>query len=164
MNKKIVAEAKKDLILIRSTYSDSLNIGFDNWRGYRFIFDTSDVRNCKNDCPNCPLYVSIKKSQSKFGFIKATQEDKKIFGPQNQLNCKTLAQYSQCYTNFITTKINSYQEMKEELTLITGFKVLYSKNGQESKIETDFKQGIIRKAEKILDNKKRKWLQEIKNR
>ena len=152
----IIKEAKKEFKKISN--NNFINVIVDDWRGYRFIFDTLEVRQCRNNCTKCKLYKLLKnKKPGVFtaGLILACNEDKKIFGPQNFLNCKTLEQYSRCYLNFIK-KINNKKALLEELKLISDLKVIYSKNYNTKELEKNFKNFIFKQAIKQANGWKRK--------
>ena len=134
-----------------------INIIFDNWRGWCSIFDTTEVRNCKNNCTTCPLYLLLKKNNLPNELYPASKKDKKIFGPQNFLNCKTIKQYINCYVNFLDKKCQTKKQIEKELSLIQNSQVIYSKdNGWDSK---KFKKTIIQKAKKKIDKNKNEIIQ-----
>ena len=92
MNKNIINIAVKKFQELYKKYNGFINVGVDNWRGWRFVFDTEDVRKCKNNCKSCPLYFLLKNERItdfSAGLYPASKEDKELFGPQNFLNCKT---------------------------------------------------------------------------
>jgi hypothetical protein len=118
---------------------------------FRFVFDTEDVRKCKNDCPNCPLYLLLKNEESGLfsaGLYPASKDDKNLFGPQNFLNCKTIKQYQACYLNFLA-QCRSEKEIKQELDLVKSMKIIYSK-GNIKKTENLFKKEILSKYIDLL--------------
>jgi hypothetical protein len=93
MNKKKLKKLIEIINKLSKEYNGFISVSFDNWRGFRFIFDTKETRKCDNNCKECPLYNLLKKEKiykNNFGLIKATKNDKQLFGPQNFLNCKTL--------------------------------------------------------------------------
>ncbi|MCX6791080.1 MAG: hypothetical protein NTV62_02715 [Candidatus Gribaldobacteria bacterium] len=151
MNKNILDIATKKFQKLSEEYGGSINVGVDNWRGWRFILDTDDVRNCKNECEKCALYCLLKDEQVRAGsfsatLYKANQEDKKLFGFQNFLNCKTLKQYEDCFVNFIVNKATTEKEIKEELILVKNFRLIFSKNTNNLlKKEKSFKKSVIKK-------------------
>ena len=147
MNKRKLNIAIRKIDKLSNKYKGFINIGFDNWRGFRFIFDTDDVRKCNNDCKNCQLYNFLKEegiSRDSFGLFLASAKDKRLFGPQRFLNCKTLKQYEDCFVNFILQKNITEQEIKKELRLIKNFKIIFSRSNKNLyKLEQDFKKRII---------------------
>ncbi len=156
MNKKITRLALKKLKSFKK--NDANIIILDNWRGYRFIYDTPSVRRCNNKCSCCRLYQQLKNEVSGFfttGLIKASAEDKKLFGRQNYLNCKTLKQYARCYVNYLTLKTATYPDLKRELRLIKNLKIIYSSRGETGRIEKDFKSKVLSAALKRADKKKK---------
>lgn len=153
MDNKIINLAIKKLQLLSLEYQGFINVGVDNWRGWRFVFDTDDVRNCQNDCQKCQLYQLLKNEKEGFfsaGLYKASEKDKEIFGPQNFLNCKTMKQYEDCFVNFIIKKTNTKEEIKEELMLVKNFILIFSKNASNlPKEEERFWKSVIKK---LLNN------------
>ena len=126
-----------------------MNVFVDDWRGFRLVYDTEDVRFCKNDCINCPLFNLLKNEKSNQftpTLYRANSEDKGMFGPQNYLNCKTITQYQSCFISFIINKCKTREKIFEELDLVRNLKLIYSKNADPKKEERDFKKGIIEKA------------------
>jgi hypothetical protein len=145
MRKDILKIAERKLKELSKKYDGFINVIVDDWRGFRFIFDTEDVRKCKNDCPNCPLFNLLKnerKGEFSAGLYPASKEDKDIFGPQNFLNCKTLDQYQNCYLNYLRS-CKSKVEINNELQLVKNMSITYSKNKEINEI--DFKNEIYRK-------------------
>jgi hypothetical protein len=151
MYKKI---AIKKLMNLKKKYNGFINVGLDNWRGYRFIFDTLDVRRCNNDCQNCPLYILLKnEKRAKFssGLYLANKKDRTLFGPQKFLNCKTLEQYKNCYINFIKNKTKTEKQIIDELRLIKNFVIIFSKGNNLSKMNANFKKSLIKKLINTVD-------------
>lgn len=146
--KLIIKEAEKEFKKIAKNHKNFINVIVDDWRGYRFIFDTQEVRQCQNKCSECKLYKLLKNKKLGIfspGLLLANREDKKIFGKQNFLNCKTLEQYSQCYLNFIK-KIKNKKELLKELELISNLKVIYSRDYKINKLEKNFKNFVFKQA------------------
>ncbi|MFA5022012.1 MAG: hypothetical protein WC508_02965 [Patescibacteria group bacterium] len=157
MEQKIIKKARIKFNQLSQRYNGFINVIVDDWRGYRFIFDTKDVRKCKNKCEQCPLYLLLKDEKSSLfsaGLYPASKKDKEIFGPQNFLNCKTIKQYQTCYLDFITKKIKSTDELKKESKLVNNLGFIYSANGQKKKIEQKFKKKIFNfvATTKVLNN------------
>lgn len=149
MKQEIINLAQQKFQQLSKKHTGFINVVIDNWRGYRFIFDTKDVRNCQNNCQNCALYQLLKNEpKEKFdsGLYPASQEDKMLFGPQNFLNCKTLTQYQNCYINFLLKKANTKKEIADELKLIKNLKIIFSISNNPKILEEKFKQSIIRKS------------------
>ncbi|MBZ9572798.1 hypothetical protein KJA17_01210 [Patescibacteria group bacterium] len=149
MNQKILKLAIKKFKELSTKYDGFINVCVDNWRGWRFIYDTVDVRKCKNDCKNCPLYLLVKNERKGIfsaGLCPASRKDKVLFGPQNFLNCKTLKQYEDCYANFILKKTNTKKEIREELMLIKDFRIIFSKTNNLLNKEKRFRKSIIKKV------------------
>ena len=137
---------------LQKKYDGFINVFVDNWRGYRFVFDTSDTQKCTNDCQNCPLFLLLKNAKENINsfstaLFKATAEDKRIFGQQNYLNCKTTKQYKKCFVNYLLQNINDKKAVTKELIFIKNFRLIYSKNIRSLKrTENNFKKSIIKKT------------------
>lgn len=154
----ILKIANKKFKKLQARYNGFINIIVDDWRGYRFIFDSVDVRKCRNNCATCPLYKFLKKEKCgvfSAGLFRASTVDKKLFGKQNFLNCKTLTQYRDCYINWLVFKINTEKELKNELDLVSNLRIIFTKNGNNKNIEKKFKRSIIRKACLLSRGKKK---------
>lgn len=146
MNQKIIKLAKKKSEELINRYNGFINIGLDNWRGFSLIYDTIDVRRCCNRCRSCFLYKLLRTEQKGFltaGLKKASRRDKKLFGPQNFLNCKTMTQYIDCYVNFIIMNNLSPDEIKDELKLVINFRIIYSRSGDSEAKTMKFKKRLI---------------------
>lgn len=148
MKKQTLVLAGKKLKQLQKQYAGFINVIVDNWRGNRFIFDTIDVRSCSQNCNKCPLYNLLKKEKEAKSFSSslypATLEDQKIFGPQPFLNCKTLNQYKNCYTNWLIKKTFTKKEIEVELKLIKNLRIIYSKEANNpSLLENKLKKSII---------------------
>ncbi len=149
MRNDILQIAQKKFLPLLKRYPGFINVILDDWRGYRLIYDTQDVRGCNNNCSQCPLYKLLKNEPEglfSLGLNKASAADRKLFGPQQYLNCKTIEQYQQCYINFLFQKANTSIEIKEELSLIHNLRVIYSAQVDARKKEREFKRGIYRVA------------------
>ena len=134
-----------------------INIIFDDWRGWRLIFDTKEVRNCKNNCPDCPLYLLLKNNDLTNELYPASMGDKKMFGQQNFLNCKTIEQYINCYVNFLSKKCRTKKQTEDELTLIQNSQIIYSKNNSWN--NRKFKKTIIQNVRKKINKNKNEIIQ-----
>jgi len=149
MKKSILKIANKKFEDFIKKYDGFINVVVDDWRGYRFVFDTKDVRKCKNDCKNCKLYQLLKDEKPGIfdtGLYPASAEDKKLFGNQRYLNCKTLDQYRDAYCNFILKKITIKKELADELKLVKGFSIIYSRYGNRKLKERKIKNYILLKS------------------
>jgi len=150
MNEKILKIGIRKFNSLAKKYDGFINVVIDNWRGYRFVYDTEDVRKCQNDCQNCNLFKVLKNEKGGLfsaGLYLATEADKKIFGPQNYLNCKTLEQYQNCYLNFLK-KLKTKAEIEAELELVRKLTLVYCQKGSLEKEENVFKKAILNFYEK----------------
>ncbi len=165
MKQKILDLANEKFKPLEKQYQGFINVGVDDWRGFRFIFDTKDVRKCRNLCSNCLLYLLLKdekKGVFSAGLYLASPSDKELFGPQRYLNCKTLDQYKNCYVNFLIKKTKNKKEIREELILIKNFRIIFSKGNKNlQSLEQNFKKSIIKKAIRESENRKRKIIKKI---
>ena len=144
MRKDILEIAKGKLKELSKKYDGFINVVVDDWRGFRFVFDTEDVRRCTNDCPNCPLYQLLKNEEEGLfsaGLYLADESDKRLFGPQNFLNCKTLDQYQSCYLNYLET-CKSDDEITIELNLVNNMRIIFPNN---KILEKNFRDAIFNK-------------------
>ncbi|OGF24668.1 hypothetical protein A3H09_00710 [Candidatus Falkowbacteria bacterium RIFCSPLOWO2_12_FULL_45_13] len=144
----IIKQAQRKFKQLEKKYGDFIFVIADDWRGWRFVYDTGDVRRCQNDCANCRLFNLLKKERpGEFtaDLYRGNVRDKKFFGPQNFLNCKTLAQYGQGYVKFIK-KIKNPAELREELNLVKNLKIIYARTGNKVQMEKIFKRSIFRQA------------------
>jgi hypothetical protein len=152
MKKSILKIANKKFKNFIKKYDGFINVVVDDWRGYRFVFDTEDVKKCKNDCKNCKLYQLLKNEKPGIfdaGLHPANAEDKKLFGNQRYLNCKTLKQYRDAYCNFILKKITTKKELNDELKLVKEFSIIYSRRGNKKAKERTTKNSIISKSKTV---------------
>ncbi len=147
MRQDILRIARSKFSKLSQQYDGFVNVIVDDWRGFRFVFDTTELRRGKIDCPG--LYQLLKNEPVGLfsaGLYPASVEDKRIYGPQKFLNCKTLKQYRCCYVNFLIKKAQTKKEIEDELNLIKNLKIIYSKYNNEAKLETKFKKSIISQA------------------
>lgn len=165
MNKKILEPALKKFKKLKKKYKGFTNVGVDNWRGYRYIFDTEDVKKCKNKCLKCRLYLLLEKEKEGIfspTLYLASKKDKKLFGQQNFLNCKTLKQYQNCYANFLIKKTKTKKEIKDELVLVKNFKIIFSKEDSNLKIlEKEFQKGIMKEVLLKVDKRRGKIIRKL---
>jgi len=152
MNKKILNLSTKKFTRLQKKYKGFINVIVDNWHCFRFIYDTEDVRKCRNECQKCPLFLLLKnepKGVFTASLYKASKKDKKLFGSQNFLNCKTLRQYRNCYINFLTLEAKTEKQIEEELRLIKEMKIIFTREKSKLKLEDNFKKFIFQKIKKI---------------
>lgn len=162
MNDKIAALAAEAFKRLSRKPNTFINVCVDDWRGWRFIFDTEEVRNCDNNCDNCKLFNLLKNDEKEgkdfsSGLYPADQEDKELFGKQNFLNCKTLEQYRDCYVNYLLKKANTEREIREELNLIKhSFRIIFSKETDNlTELEDKFRKSILQRVLRQADEHKR---------
>jgi len=143
MRKDILTIAKKEFKRLAEKYNGFINVVVDDWRGYRFVFDTEDTRKCDNSCAKCSLYQLLKNEKEGLfsaGLYPANEKDKALFGPQNFLNCKTLSQYKDCYVNYV---LKNPKEADKEIELIRSMNIIYSQEGEQNEVEIKFKTEAI---------------------
>ena len=163
MNQNIINTAIKKLEKLQKNYNGLVNVLVDNWRGWRFVFDTEDVRQCQNRCDQCALYQLLKNEKEDYfspGLFPASLEDKKLFGLQNFLNCKTIEQYKNCYVNFLVKKANSKKEIRDEIGLIMNARIVFSKQGNTKRLEKRFQQQVLKQALKLSGKEKQKSIKD----
>ncbi|PIY96901.1 MAG: hypothetical protein COY66_02575 [Candidatus Kerfeldbacteria bacterium CG_4_10_14_0_8_um_filter_42_10] len=145
MNKRIITIAERKFRQLKRKCPNFINVILDDWRGFRLIYDTEDVRKCDNNCDKCRLFLTLNEEPNGLftaGLIPASAQDKKLFGQQNFLNCKTVSQYKQCYLNFIG-HLKSINEINKELKLVKGLKFIYCLNKNKNIAEQKFKREIL---------------------
>lgn len=146
MRKDILKIATIKFRKLSKRYNKFINVFVDDWRGFRFVFDTEDVRRCKNNCKECCLFKLLKNEKESLfsiGLYPASEKDKKLFGRQNFLNCKTLEQYKNCYTNFLIKNADNPVTVAKELELIKESTIIYAKDGDTKATEQKFKKDIL---------------------
>ena len=163
MNKKVLKVAGRKLKKLFEQYDGFVNVFVDDWRGLRFVFDAECVRDCKNDCVNCPLYKLVKNEVAgpagfTAGLKLADEKDKKLFGPQRFLNCKTLDQYAASYAKFLVQECETKKEIVEELKLIKGCQLIYSRKGDAAVLDREFKKKVVDRAVLQASGKKKELL------
>jgi len=167
MNDTIFKQALTKLEELLKKYDGFITIFLDDWRGYRFIYDIKPSNCCKDSCKKCPIYRLLKDEKEINGFTAglylASSKEKKLFGPQEFLNCKSFDEYQNCYVNFLLEKCNTKQEIFDELNLVKNMKVIYSKKDSPEKQEIKFKKGVIQKALASSETKKTKNIREYLN-
>lgn len=151
MKNSILKPAIRKFKELLTQYDGFITVFLDNWRGYRFIYDINKPNCCKNGCQKCPIYQLLKNEKRTDGFTAglylASNKEKRLFGSQKFLNCKSFDEYQSCYVNFLLKKCNTKKEIFDELNLVKNMKVIYAKNGSPEKQELKFKKGIIKKTE-----------------
>lgn len=151
MRKDILKIAIKKFRQLSKKYNSFINIIVDDWRGFRFVYDSKDVRKCKNMCLKCSLYLLLKDEKKELfsaGLYPANEEDKKLFGKQNFLNCKSLRQYQNCYINFLVKKVKTKKEFEAEIKLIKNLKIIFSREDNINDLEKRFRDSIIKKIKR----------------
>ncbi len=167
MNDTTFKQALIKLEELLKKYDGFITVFLDDWHGYRFIYDTRKSNCCENGCKKCPIYRLLKNEKGKdhftTGLYLASSEEKRLFGPQKFLNCKSFDEYQNCYVNFLLEKCNTKQEIFDELNLIKNMKVIYSKNDSPKKQEIKFKKSVIKKVLASSKPKKIKYILEYFN-
>lgn len=160
MKQKILKTTLDKFEELAKQYNGFVCVIFDDWRGFRFVYDTIDVKQCQNDCKNCPLFKLLRSENGIASLYPASEKDKELFGQQNFLNCKTLSQYRDCYVNFLLKEANTPEEIRAELVLIKNSKLIFVLNGDALEAEKRFKRSIIDKALRLASKTKRILIQD----
>lgn len=145
MERKVIKIATKKANVLLGKYDGFNNIILDDWRGFRFIFDAENFLTSKTNGKRFRLSQILKNEKVGYfngGLLLANYADKKIFGNQKYLNCKTIEQYKNCYINFIN-QIRNKNELEEELLLVKNLCIIYSKNNDIGNLERQFKADIF---------------------
>jgi len=142
------------------------SIILDQWRTKKDQWSlTYGYKSCDNQCETCKIHVVSTMpdiismdSQLRTFQIPASEENRRNYGDQRALNCKTIDQYVK---NFVTcfTKGYTLDSIDEELGYVAGFKLLYL-NGV-SDLESAEKQIKRRIVNEVLDNYKDEKSKEI---
>lgn len=155
----VAHQAKKKLGKLVRIHSFR-NIVLDDWRGYRFIYDSDEVRACENDCKNCRLYnllvdEPVIEGGFNAGLYLASDTDKKLFGDQRFLNCKTLKQYGECFINFIVKVAETDETIEQELTLVKNARLMYTSTDDAEKKDAEFKRYVCQESLRRAPNEKK---------
>ncbi|MFA5990634.1 MAG: hypothetical protein WC794_00100 [Candidatus Doudnabacteria bacterium] len=160
MNKIILQTAKRKIKYILKRYKGLNTVFLDNWRGFRFIYDCGEI----NKLPGkkflqSKLYTLLKNEKSgtfSAGLLIASSKDKKLFGRQYFLNCKTFRQYAGCFSRFVIKEAITKKEILTEMDLIKNIKIIYSNKGKIKVLENSFRGIIVRQIlAKTKGDKKR---------
>jgi len=149
MNQDILKIARKKFNKLAPKYDKFINVFVDDWRGFCFVFDTLDTRICNNNCQNCDLYKLLKEESLSNNFFaglkKANCEDKRVFGLNNFLNCKSYEQYLNCFINFIVQNNLTGQDLIDEIKLVLDIEIIYTKDGDPTQKTKKFKKEFFKK-------------------
>ncbi|PIU57824.1 MAG: hypothetical protein COS89_03570, partial [Deltaproteobacteria bacterium CG07_land_8_20_14_0_80_38_7] len=160
MEKYIVKLANKKFNELYKKYDGFINVILDDWRGFRFIYDTKDLAECNNNCKKCFLYKLLQNEQGKIftaDLYLANKEDKKLFGSRKYLNCKSFNEYQNCYVSFLLKKCQTKKEIYDELNLIMNLEIIYSKNNFLIKQKELFIKQVIQKTLVLASVEKKKF-------
>ena len=96
-------------------------IMLDNWRGWCLIYDIKKSRPARK---KQAVWLIQKYSKYKLARLKkANRSDKKIFGLNEYLNCRSLNNYKRCYINWLIKRVSGVAEARQELDLLCGFRI-----------------------------------------
>lgn len=138
----------------------SLNAVFlDDWntgdaKGSRLIYDAHCVSSCQNYCQTCPLFQLVGEDNPSLSMnfrttlCHSTPEQNALFtGKQKYLNCKTIAQYQECFALWMLKKCPTEESLLAELAWIKNFRLIYYAGAMETnslaKREAAIKRHII---------------------
>ena len=80
-------QARRKLKELLKKYDGFSTVFFDDWRGFRFIYDIGKKCDCKNGCSGCPVYKLLKDETEKNGFTAglyvASPEEKSCLAPKD---------------------------------------------------------------------------------
>ncbi len=162
MNYKIYKIARKNLRDLLRSYREFNYIFLDDWRGPRFVYDVDEIKNYPGKrFLQSRLYQLLNKEKPgifTIGLLKASKEDKKIFGNEYFLNCKTFDQFSTCYAKFLSFKAVTKKEILAEMKLLKNVKIIYAKKGNRLKLEKEFRKLSINKAIENSTGEKRRLI------
>lgn len=155
MNKKILQVARKKFKELAKKYNKFNIVFLDNWRGYRFVYDTDEAKKYRGkNLYKSKLYKLLENEKPDVfsaDLYRTSPADKKIFGQNPFLNYRTSRQYRDCYVNFILKKARKKKQIIEELEYIRDLKIIYAKKGNKSKLEKEFRGLVVRKVLERID-------------
>ncbi|KKW41050.1 hypothetical protein A2454_04120 [Candidatus Peribacteria bacterium RIFOXYC2_FULL_55_14] len=163
MDPEILLSAQDKFRELSEKFDGFISVILDNWRGYRFIYNVEMTACCRYGCVRCPLAVLLKDEKDgafTARLLPAGKRDKRLFGPQNFLNCKSISQYQNCYTDFLVERCFTREEIFGELDLVKNMQIIYSRFGAEKNKETAFRQGVVRNAIALSGVRKAELIQE----
>jgi len=150
MNKIILKSANKKITQLLSQYSGFNIVFLDNWRGFRFIYDTDEIKKYPGKTfLRSRLYNLLKNEKAGLfsaALYKAESKDKKLFGPQYFLNCKTFRQYAYCYINFFVKEVKTRKQAVNEILLLKNMKIIFLKTGNPEIMERKFRIFVLKKV------------------
>lgn len=145
-------------------------IFLDQWRRFReedkwrLTYLGNAIGSCNSQCMDCLVYWNsggiddhADKSKLVMTLVLATESDLKNYsGSQRYLNCKSLEQYIASFVTCFVETCHDYKSMFDELDYVVGFKVVYSRDGNDLYIlEMEIKERIIRECLSRYSREKR---------
>lgn len=138
---------------------DLIGILVDPWRGLNAVYE-KEV--CNNNCEDCSLHnyiESIDRNRRDIGGVdfrlqSASELDKRLFGPQNNLNCKSFSEISKAFITVLnktqerTPKVFE-QDVIAELRDLEGVRVIYMRDVEPENYDSilqTFRQSVISSA------------------
>jgi len=163
MNKKVLQIARKKFKELAKQYDQFNTVFLDNWRGYRFVYDTDEVKKYRGlSFFKSRLYALLKNEKPGLfsaDLYPASREEKRLYGPNPFLNCKTYRQYRDCYAFFLLKKVHIKKEIVAELSLVKNLKVIYARTGGEKALEKKFRRAVISRVMASASEGKRMIIQ-----
>ena len=165
-NNPVMNQAMKIFKSLSGKHDTFINVFVDDWRGWRFIFDTEEVRNCNNDCDHCGLFRILKNEKEGESFsarlYPASQADKGFYGKQNFLNCKSIEQYRDCYASYLLKGAKTESDVEIELNKIRNSRIIFSRETADLlKKEDEFRKSILEMVLKQADVYRRDMIARI---
>jgi len=168
MNKKILRIAKKKFQVLAKQYSQFNVVFLDNWHGFRFVYDVEELKKYHGKNFYKSRFYKLLKNEKPAIFTanlyKASRADKKLYGPNPFLNCKTYREYYNAYAVYLLKKTNNKRQVIKELKLIKNLRVIYSKNGDERNLERKFRRLLIQKVLRLASQHKRSIIRDYVNK
>lgn len=165
MNKSTIKLANKKLKLLLRRYKGFNTVFLDNWRGFRFIYDSKEIKSYPGKSFLQSRLFELLKNENPGKFTaslcRASVSDKKLFGLQYFLNCKTYRQYAKCYINFFIKKVRTKEQAADEILLLKNMKIVFSKEGNLKVLERQFRLLVL--TEVLSKCKKKEVRNEVEN-
>lgn len=163
MNKRILQIARRKFKVLAKQYNQFNTVFLDNWRGLRFVYDTDEVKKYRGSSFfRSRLYAVLKNEKPGLfsaDLYPASREEKKLYGPNPFLNCKTYRQYRDCYALFLLKKVHTKKEIEDELDLVRDVRIIYSRKRGKGNLDKQFRRAVISRVISRAGEGKRKIVQ-----
>lgn len=146
----------------------------DNWRGaIRLVYGGPNTPECPAECAQCRLFQAVglddpemikpdETDDNRLNFVATLnlpRDSDRLLAPRLRrcLNCMTLGQYANFYIAWFLNRANSEDEIREELELVSGFRLVYHRGATKlDEVETAAKRIIVESVLWRLDPEDRR--------